>query len=183
MRLDGPATTYGVVAAAVICVGAGCIHWKPAPVGASDSWLVAVNTGGWFETFGQNSGGLGYQAVVAKALRPHVLGGGRITGLTEIDISDPPKKDVATLFDIGPTIGTGASWSRFSVSASGGPLLTHVKHNDGDWKSSWTVGLGLDASLSVRMFSFVGIGLHVLENFNRESSATGIALRLEGSLR
>ena len=84
---------------------------------------------------------------------------------------------------MGPTIGTGASWSRLSLSAAAGPLLTHVTHDDGGWQSSWTVGLGFDAGLAVRTFGFLGIGVHVLENLNGEQSATGIALRLEGSLR
>jgi hypothetical protein len=154
----------------------------PAPTAAEGSWLVAVNTGGWFATFDQDAGGVGVQAAVAKAVQPHLLVGGRITGLTAIDLSDPPKQNVPTLFDVGPIIGTGASWSRLSLSASAGPLLTHVKQDADGWKSSWTVGLGLDAGVTIRTVSCIGIGVHVAENLNRERSATAVALRLEGSV-
>lgn len=166
----------------LVVIAPACVHGQPAPVGAENSWLVGVSTGGWFETFDQNAGGIGVQAAVAKAVRSHMLVGGRVTGLTEIDINNPPKQNVASLFDVGPVIGTGASWSRLSVSASGGPLLTHVKYADGAWKSSWTVGLGMDAGVTVRAFGFVGVGVHVLENFNPKQSATGVALRIEGSV-
>jgi hypothetical protein len=166
-----------LIVALVLCAS---VRAHAAP-GGDTTWLVAVNTGAWFETFDQGQGGIGEQILVAKALRPHLLLGGRLTGMTELDLGNS-KQNVAHVFDVGPTIGTTLDWSRLSLSASVAALLSHAKYHDGEWTTSWTAGFGFDAGVTVRPSRYVGIGLQGQQNFNRVQSATGIALRIEVAL-
>jgi hypothetical protein len=178
-----PSRTIVIV---VLALCAGCLSRRPpAPIGARGSTLVAVNVGAWYGTFGGDAG-VGEQILAGRAVAEHVYVGGRLTGLAELKIDlfgDEEDDEAGHVVDFGPFVGVGASWSRLSLVLGAGPMLTHVKQREaGAWRSAWTIGLGLDAGIAVRLGTRVGVGLHALENFNREESATGILMRVQGSV-
>ncbi len=160
---------------AVIAAG-GCGHY--APPGSAGSWLVAAHAGIWYQPNGPDAGG-GEQLFVYRAVAPHIIVGGRLTGMIEPRLKAFGERDGPTNHaDVGPAAGAAASWSRLSAVVSAGPVATRIEH-DGD--ARWTVGLGTDAGISVHVFSVVSLGVHAFANWNAVETALGAGLRFEGS--
>jgi hypothetical protein len=143
------------------------------------NWMLSINLGGGGTE--DHDPLLSAYYLAYRAVRPHLVVGGRAGMFIEPGIDFGPDRDAA-LFDLGPLVGLSRGFGRVATVASAGPVLTVAKrHSDiGEEPADAvvTAGLALDAIASVRLGGSVGVGLHTGANLNSELVAIAAGLSL-----
>jgi hypothetical protein len=163
----------GLIVASALVATATPVRADIGRLGENRAWMVSANLGVGGLELDEGTLVMSGHYVVYRAVRPHIVLGGRAGLFVEPGLIGDADRD-ASVFDVGPLVGLTHGSGRITAVASAGPMLTFArKHTDllGDESPAeleMTGGLALDGGASFGLAGPVGLGLHASANLNPE---------------
>lgn len=163
----------GLVVASALAATATPVRADVGHLGENRAWMVSANLGVGGLELDEGTLVMSGHYVVYRAVRPHLVLGGRAGLFVEPTLIGDEDRD-ASVFDAGPLVGLSRGFGRLTAVASVGPMLTLArKHTDplsdeSPAELEVTGGLALDGGASFRLAGPVGLGLHASANLNPE---------------